>query len=389
MAGPTAGKQQLDWAQVCAIRLARHGLTAGAEAGPPALAVARMCGAHAQVMSAAEWSIGLRLAGTSRADIQAAIRADRSLVKTYGPRGTVHLLPAADLPMWLGALAAVPWSPANPASMALTGDQAESVVSAIGAALAAGELTMEQLSKAVVAECGSWAGDLVLPAFGGLWPRWRQALSLAAARGALVFGPDRGRKATYTSPCRWLPGFRPAAPRDAVGWLVREFLAAYGPATPEQFAQWLGAPRGWAREVFAAAAEGLQPVEFGGQTAWLAAGTRPAADPPGGARLLPYFDSYVVGCHPRRLLFPGAAAGRALSRTGQAGTLPTVLAGGEVRGIWHQRRSGRTVAITVELFAELTAAEQRELGEQAARFGEFLGCAARLTLAPVRTRSHL
>ncbi|MDT4972465.1 MAG: hypothetical protein QOG22_2608, partial [Pseudonocardiales bacterium] len=70
-----------------------------------------MCGTHAQIPSAAELSIGLRLATGTRADVRAALWDERSLVKTFGPRGTVHLLPAAQLPMWTGALSAVPILP--------------------------------------------------------------------------------------------------------------------------------------------------------------------------------------------------------------------------------------------------------------------------------------
>jgi len=36
-------------------------------------------------------------------------------------------------------------------------------------------------------------------------------------------------------------------------------------------------------------------------------------------RLLPYFDAHVVPGQPRERLYPGAAAGRALTPAGQAG----------------------------------------------------------------------
>ena len=41
------------------------------------------------VLSAAELSIGRRVAGATRADVQRALWEDRTLVKTFGPRGTV------------------------------------------------------------------------------------------------------------------------------------------------------------------------------------------------------------------------------------------------------------------------------------------------------------
>src|SRR4051812_48854782 len=98
---------RLTWREVVARRVLRQHL-AGPGADGPAEAAAAMCGAHAQVMSAAEVSVAIRLDGATRADVQRALWSDRTLVKTHGPRGTVHLLPARDLGMWAGALAALP-----------------------------------------------------------------------------------------------------------------------------------------------------------------------------------------------------------------------------------------------------------------------------------------
>lgn len=380
----------LSWAQASARRLDRHGLSAPLAGAEPADVVAAMCGAHAQLLTAAEWSIGLRLAGVTRGDVQAALWTGRSLVKTFGPRGTVHLLPTRDLALWTGALSGLPSAPNSFAKdVQLTPGQTDAVIEAIADALAEAELTTDELTDAVVARAGAWAGDLVMPAFQGMWPRWRQALPLAGMRGALCFGPNRGRKVTYTSPRRWLPGFRPAAAQPALAGLVRGYLRAYGPATPAQFAQWLGAPRRWAAELFSSLAGELQQVELDGTPAWLAAGddARPSA-PPRGVRLLPYFDAYVVAGQPRELLYPGRTADRALVPSGQAGNYPVLLIDGTVRGVWHHRRSGRQLDLTVEPFGQLTARHRRELDGQVQRFGEFLGGTPRLTIGTVTVGAH-
>src|SRR5512134_1752705 len=104
MAGRRAGMPNLSWAEVCARRIDRHALSSPSLSADPAGIARAMCGAHAQVMPAAELSIGLRIAGITHKDVRAALWDERSLVKTYGPRGTVHLLPTQDLPMWAGAL---------------------------------------------------------------------------------------------------------------------------------------------------------------------------------------------------------------------------------------------------------------------------------------------
>ena len=377
----------LPWAAVLARRLDRHALAVPLEAGGPADIAGAICGVHAQVLSAAELSIGIRLAKADRADVQDALWGERSVVKTFGPRGTVHLLPTRDLPMWTGALAAIPTTANGLApDVRLTPGQTDQVITAIAAALRDAELTADELTEAVVAATGPWAGDLVMPAFQGFWPRWRQAISTAAHRGALCFGANRGRKVTYTNPHRWLPGFEPVPAQEALGEVVRRYLHAYGPATSAEFAQWLSAPRPWAAALFDSLGGELEPVE--GSSAWQLAGDALAVDAaPAGVRLLPYFDAYTVGSHPRALVFPRRAAERALSG-GQAGNFPVLLVDGTVAGVWHLRRAGRKVHVTVEPFQELGAARRRALDEQVERIGAFLGSTPTLTIGTITVGGH-
>ncbi|MDQ0941056.1 hypothetical protein QFZ67_002761 [Streptomyces sp. V1I1] len=311
--------RSVTWTEANARRLVRQGLAAPAGSSPAGIAAA-MLGAHAQVLSAAELSLALRLdGGRTRADVREALWTDGSLVKTYGPRGTVHLLAAVDLPLWTGALSAIPagGSP-MPADVRMTAEQTDKVVAAIGDALAGAELTIDELTDAIVARTGPWAGDRVMDAFQDKWPRWRQVTHTAAHRGVLAFGPNRGRKVTYTS-----PGVTPMESAAALSDLVRRYHA-YGPATPQHFATWLAAPRSWAIELFTTlAGDGaIEEVAFEGDPAWVAAGDTGFPDAPArGVRLLPYFDAYAIASQPRELLFPGAAYERALAGGGR-GTTP-------------------------------------------------------------------
>lgn len=356
---------------------------------PVAEVVGAMMGAHAQVLSAAEVSVGVRTSELTRADVRTALWDERSLIKTYGPRGTVHLLPARELPLWSAALTAIPTSPGPfPPDVRLTEEQAAQVVAAIGDALEGTCLTLDELTEEIVARTGPWAGERVMPAFQDLWPRWRQVLHRAGWAGTLCFGPNRGRKATYTRPPVAATG-EPGTD-EALGAFVRRYLYAYGPATPQHFAKWLAAPAGWAGTVFrdVAAAGGIEEVDFEGTRAWVAAGDTDFPDGPvRGVRLLPYFDAYVIAAQPRERLFPGAAYERALAG-GQAGNYPVLLVDGVVAGVWHQRRQGRRTTVTVEPLVRLTARQERELGEQVERVGEVLEAKAELVVGEVRVGPH-
>ncbi|MFD6682824.1 winged helix DNA-binding domain-containing protein [Micromonospora parva] len=345
-----------------------------------------MCGAHAQIASAAELSVGLRVPGATRSLVRRALWTDRTLVKTRGPRGTVHLLAAADLPMWVGALTSVPAPSWERSVVLLTPRQTEQVLAAIADAVAEADLTTAELTEEIVARTGAWAGDLVMEAFQDRWPRWVAAMTAATRSGVICFGPNRGRVTTYTSPTRWLPDFAPMPGRAALAALVRSYLYAYGPATPAQFARWLAVPPAWGTWLFDSL--DLTEVTVEGTTAWVAADDTDFPDGrPSGLRLLPYFDAYAVGCHPRERLFPGAAATRALAG-GQAGNYPVLLVDGVVAGVWHQRRSGRSIRVTVEPLRPLDAARQRALAQEVDRVGEILEGRASLTVGTVSVGPH-
>jgi hypothetical protein len=291
--------------------------------------------------------------------------------------------------MWTGALSALPSSvPTHPDPVRFTSEQAEEVIGAIGASLAAGPLTVNELTAAIREHAGPWAVEETMDAFAVKWPRWRQLTSTAAHRGVLCFGPTRGRSVTYINPRSWLPAFRPDDGDRAVRTLLLRYLYAYGPATPEQFARWLAIPPQTALDLFAASMDELERVDLDGRPAWVVGGDTAMPDERHrGVRLLPYFDAFVVASQPRDRLFPGTTATRALAR-GQAGNYPVLLVDGVVGGVWHQRRAGRTIEITVESITRLTATQRRELHDEAELVGRVLEGSPTLTEGRVTVGPH-
>ena len=86
---------RLGWAQVMAWRTARHHLDERVPAKAMLDVVAEIAGVHVQVMSSAELTLAARVEGLGPDDVRCALWQERSLVKTWAMRGTLHLLPSA------------------------------------------------------------------------------------------------------------------------------------------------------------------------------------------------------------------------------------------------------------------------------------------------------
>ena len=230
-----------------------------------------------------------------------------------------------------------------------------------------------------------------MDAFQDKWPRWRQLTGVAAHRGVLCFGPNRDRHVTYTNPHRWLPGFRPAEGDAALRTLVARYLYAYGPATPRHFAQWLNVPPRDAADLFDEAGRlTWSRSSSKAPPGWVVAGdSETPPEPHRGIRLLPYFDAFVVASQPRELLYPGAAAGRALSPSGQAGNYPGAAGrrGGR-RGVAPAALGSEGSPSPSSRSGDLTAAQRRQLDEEVELLGAVMEAEPTLTIGTVTVGPH-
>jgi hypothetical protein len=123
-------------------------------------------------MATAEVSLGVRVAGATRRDVRQELWERRRLVKTYGLRGTVHLFPAEELPLWTAALrASQPLDGGDVAERAgLTPERLDQVVAAIGEALDGRRLARQERGEELANRLGRWVLEEAFPAFGAPGP---------------------------------------------------------------------------------------------------------------------------------------------------------------------------------------------------------------------------
>jgi hypothetical protein len=370
---------QLTWPQVLAFRLRRHFLEERAARGDLLAVVSRTCGLHAQVMSSAELAAWARVDGLGGGDVSAALWRERTLVKTWGMRWTLHLFSAVDYPVYLVAFRAFRHFRSERwlASKGITADDMNALLDGFRATLTGNGLTREQLADAVAQLSGRpYLREKLL---GG----WGTLLKPGAYQGDLVFGPSLGQNVTFVSPRQWLGGFPELATDDARLETVRRYLYAYGPATPSDFASWWGATRAAARKLFRALGDELIPVSVNGWDAWglrADAEVLRATEPSEAVHLLPGFDPYTLGLRrEREAALPAERKGRVFSQQGWIA--PVVLAGGYVVGVWNHKVKRAQLAIAVEPFEPLSRAIRDGIEREAARLGVYLNAESEVRFA--------
>ena len=365
--------KSLKWDQVNAWRLAQHGLSSRLGRRNFIQAVTRVCGIQAQLMSAAELALWVRVDGLSPGDIQSALWQDRTLVKTWAMRGTLHLIPASELPLyvaartyhdnrnWLGYFAYFGFTPA----------QYEAFMTAISEVLGDEPMTREALATAL-------AGHIAIPEIQELIvsSNWGSPLKPAAFHGDLCFGPSQGQNVTFVNPSKWLGSWESIEPEQALQEIVRRYLRAYGPSTPEDFTRWWwgGAGLIQAKKVFKSLEAELETVDVEGLPGLALRSTfepMQNLEPSDTIQLLPLFDAYTLGIgRDIEPLLPKAFKSRVYRPQGWISAV--VLVGGYIKGVWdYKTRRGQTL-VKVQLFSSPTALIKRGIEAEAERLGSFL-----------------
>jgi hypothetical protein len=360
---------ELTWPQVHAFRLQRHHLVTRAPARDLVKVAGDIGGAQAQVMSAAELQLGVR-SQSSVEGVRKALWKKKTLVKTWLMRGTLHLVPSADLPLYIAAMRSR-WVWPNRTWLKwvqLTEPELVGLIATIGDALDH-PMTREEL----IAKVGARSSDHVRTV---MKSGWSTLLKPVARAGRLCFGPSRGQSVTFVRPDVWLDSWQDLDPDTAVIEVARRYLRAYGPATKDDFGRWFGAWPGVGKAAWTGLADELAPVSIEGRRADILAVDlkRVAKDGNGAAvMLLPSFDPYLMGHGNRDHLFEPKYRPR-VSRT--AGWISAVvLVDGRVAATWTHSVAKQKLRIEVDPFRRLPLEVRAEIRARADELAATLGLA--------------
>lgn len=336
---------------------------------PVAGVVRRLCGVQAQVASSAELAVRVRREASRPGEVSRALPEGR-LIKTWAMRGALHLLTPEEGGAFLSLMAAGrSWErPSWQRYFGVTPELLDVLRRSVREALDDRLLTRDELVAAVVAQRGlDHLGE-------ALRSGWGTLLKPLAWQGDLCFGPSRGSRVTFMRPeaasSHWagVPD-----PDEAAPMVIVAYFGAYGPATIENFRNWLARGRIGTRQLrtwFSALGDRLVEVEVDGVRAHVLAehlDELAAARPTHAVRLLPAFDQYVLGPGTEDGHVVPAARRAAVSK--QSGWIsPIVVAGGVVCGTWELDGDRLRVA----WFREAGRLPRNALEAEAARLSSIL-----------------
>jgi Winged helix DNA-binding domain len=326
---------------------------------PVARAIERVGGLQAQLPIAPYVGLWSRLERFERGRLERALER-RQVVKSTLMRMTLHLTSADDYLLLAGAFEE-PWTEFFVRRLERAGVDAD--IEALvrrARAVAKSPRTRGELLEAIGVDSSDTEPARPWLFFG-----------LVAARANLVHTPDSaawkrtyGRNSLVTA--RAFLGRDTETGPSAMEHLVRRYLAAFGPATRADLAQWSGLTIGALRPALERLELRTVRDERGRELLDLPRAPLPDPDTPAPVRFLPQWDSVLLAHDDRSRILDPALRKAVIKRNGDV--LPTFLVDGFVAGLWKYERDG----VQLEPFRRLSRSTRRELDEEAERLGRFL-----------------
>lgn len=390
----TRAATEVSWPEVHAFRLRRHHLDRPAGRGQLLTVASDMCGAQAQILSAGRLSFRARTRNLRPSDVDCALFEDRTLVAAWCMRGTRHFLASKDFAIFSGGCHAhigrrwTSWFVRNQWPMETVERIAQSIARAMDRprtrneilGLVREDLGLRTIRKKMSRGWGS-VGHTEGLVVGKRVLSMRGMIGYACNRGLACCGPGDGNETTFVRPDAWIPGWRDLPIQEAERELVRRYLRGYGPSTPEDLQIWSAFPLRGARSIWAGLGDELAEVTVDGWRAWilrddLAALRAAKLDGPV-VRLLPYFDSYLLGHRKRDHLIGAKHSARIYRPAGWIA--PAVLVDGRIAGTWNHEKRKERLEITIEPFGKFSREIKEGIAADAEDLGRFLEAAAHVT----------
>jgi winged helix DNA-binding protein len=201
-------------------------------------------------------------------------------------------------------------------------------------------------------------------------------LHVIAAHDVIVSGPGDRNEATYVRADKWIPDWKDMPVEKAERELLVKYLRAFGPSTLQDFALWAGMYVRDAKPIWLSEAQNFVHVDVDGWKASILESDRAdleKAELDGPVvRLLPYFDSFLLGHKSHRNIVDQGNHKKIYRDQGWVS--PVLLVDGRAQGVWSHDQSKGVLAVRVTPFSRISSGISSRIKEEASDLGRFLEC---------------
>ncbi|HKY49891.1 MAG TPA: winged helix DNA-binding domain-containing protein [Candidatus Limnocylindria bacterium] len=331
---------------------------------PVVTAIERLAALQAQWAPSPYIALWSRIKDFRREALWNAIEQKHTVIRARLMRGTLHLVSARDFYAYAVATQDLQRGAWNRLQIGRGIDP--KAVAKLAVAFAREPRAKEDVVAHLTERLGEFGGPYK-------WLIWR----FVSAHADLVSAPPGGHwayggtNAPYVSARHWIGGGERPAEKEAIALLIRRYLAAFGPASLADIAQFAGQVPPRIRPVL----EHLAPTlarfadEHGRALFDIPRAPRPAADTEAPVRFLPRYDELLIGyAHRDRVI---AAEHRPAVYAKNALIEAVFLVDGRAAGTWALERTKTDAVVRLRPFASLARSDRLAAateGEALARF---------------------
>ncbi len=330
-------------------------------------------------------SIWPRVKGARLRDVDSALWKDHSLVRAWGMRGTMFLLPSDELSVFVRgsvrrAAYNLNWAIRHSGSKEGVDKLLDRVAKILEEPRTrtdlAQVLTESHGYKTKSKAAGGWGDKRKVPhvKVGAISLSMGFLLHIIRARDVICSGPNQGTEASYVRADKWIKNWKDVSQEKAERELLVKYLKAHGPATINDFAIWEGLYMKDAKDIWSKEAENIVEVEIEGSKASILESDLSELE---GAkidepvvRLVPYFDSFLLG-HKSHLNIVDEKNRKKVYRS-QGWVSPVVLVDGRALGVWSHVQKRDDLEVRVTPFSKLSSQVSDRVKEEMSDLGRFL-----------------
>ncbi|MES2774316.1 MAG: winged helix DNA-binding domain-containing protein [Bacteroidota bacterium] len=327
----------------------------------PAELVHWMAAMQAQEYAMSKWAIGLRLPGSTDADIEEAFN-NGHILRTHLMRPTWHFVAPQDI-RWLLQLTAPRVHQFNGFMYRKCGmdkkifKRANDIFIKMleGGTHLTRDTLNEGLKKKKIITDGVGLSCIMMQ---------------AELDGIVCGGPRQGKQFTYALLEERVPAVKPFSREEALAALTSQYFKSRGPATLQDYATWCGLTITDAKKGMAMLGKEFEHYLMDGKEYVFSPMATPPEKKTQASFLMPDYDEYGMGYKDRSAIIDPDNTPKQMSRDNPIFNRMIII-DGQIAGTWQRVVKGKTVMVETFPFSPLNKTQSKELEKAVKRFLEF------------------